>query len=51
MRPLISPTAMKACQQAARASRSSEVCAARVAGRAALVSDICSHFRGSAAEP
>src|SRR5690348_5205396 len=37
---------MKACQQAERAWRNSDVWAARFAGRAALVKDICPHFRG-----
>src|ERR1041384_2758348 len=46
IRPLIRPTAIKACQQAERAWRNSDVWAARFAGRAALVKDICPHFRG-----
>src|SRR6185503_9231644 len=47
MRPLINPTAMKACQQAARASRNSVVAAGRGPERAELVKAINPRFRSS----
>src|SRR5438270_9724715 len=47
MRPLISPTAMKACQQAESASRNSDVAAGRGPGRAKLIKAINPRFRST----